>query len=60
MQTVASVFAVELSVVNIRDADAIERGIEKVAGSPNSALLVTASAPGERTSQPDHQAGFAA
>ena len=46
MQTVASVFAVELSVVNIRDADAIERGIEKIAGSPNSALLVTASAPG--------------
>ena len=46
LQTVASAFAVELTVVNIRDADAIERGIEKVAGSPSSGLLVTASAPG--------------
>jgi putative ABC transport system substrate-binding protein len=45
MQSVAPVFAVELSVVNVRDTDAIENGIMKIAGSPNSALLVTASSP---------------
>jgi putative tryptophan/tyrosine transport system substrate-binding protein len=45
MQSVAPVFAVELSVVNVRDAEAIERGIMKAAVSPNAGLLVTASAP---------------
>jgi putative tryptophan/tyrosine transport system substrate-binding protein len=45
MQSVAPVFAIELSVINVRDADAIERGIMKVAASPNAGLLVTASAP---------------
>ena len=45
MQSVAPVFAIELSVVNVRDTDAIENGIMKIAGSPNSGLLVTASSP---------------
>ena len=45
MQSVAPVFGVELSVVNVRDADAIESGMVKMAGAPNVGLLVTASAP---------------
>jgi ABC-type uncharacterized transport system substrate-binding protein len=45
MQSVAPVFAVELSVVNVRDTNAIQNGIMKIAGSPNSGLLVTASSP---------------
>ena len=45
MQSVAPVFALELSVVNVRDADAIESGIAKIARAPNAGLLVTASAP---------------
>ena len=45
MQSVAPVFGVELSVVNVRDAEAIERGITKIAGARNTGLLVTASAP---------------
>jgi putative ABC transport system substrate-binding protein len=46
MQSVAPVFGVELSVINIRGPDTIESGIKKIALSPNSSLLVTASAPG--------------
>jgi putative tryptophan/tyrosine transport system substrate-binding protein len=45
MQSVASVFAVELRVVNVRDKDAIESGITKIAEFPNAGLLITASAP---------------
>jgi putative ABC transport system substrate-binding protein len=45
MQPVASVFGIELSLINVREAEAIERGVTKVAASPNGALLVTASAP---------------
>ena len=45
MQSVAPVFAIELSVINVRDSEAIERGVMKIAGSPNAGLLVTASAP---------------
>ena len=45
MQSVASVFAVELRVVNVRDKDAIERGITRIAEFPNAGLLITASAP---------------
>ena len=45
MQSVASLFGLELSVVNVRDADAIESGVLKMAGAKNSGLLVTASAP---------------
>jgi putative ABC transport system substrate-binding protein len=45
MQSVAPVFGVELSVVNVRDTDAIESGLLKLAGVKNGALLVTASAP---------------
>src|SRR5262249_14885870 len=44
MQSVAPLFGFELSVVNVRDADAIESGVLKMAGG-NSGLLVTASAP---------------
>jgi ABC-type uncharacterized transport system substrate-binding protein len=45
LQSVAPVFGLELSVVNVRDRDAIENGIVKIAAAPNSGLLVTASAP---------------
>src|SRR3954454_7686550 len=45
MQSVAPVFALELSVINVRDAEAIESGIAKIASAPNAGLLVTASAP---------------
>jgi putative ABC transport system substrate-binding protein len=45
MQPVASVFGIELSVVNVRDSEAIESGIIKMAGVPNVGMLVTASAP---------------
>jgi putative ABC transport system substrate-binding protein len=45
MQPVASVFGIELSLINVREAEAIERGVTKIAGSPNGGLLVTASAP---------------
>jgi ABC-type uncharacterized transport system substrate-binding protein len=45
MQSVAPVFGVELSGVNVRDSDAIETGIMKIASSANAGLVVTASAP---------------
>jgi putative ABC transport system substrate-binding protein len=45
IQSVASVFAVELRVVNVRDKNAIESGITRIAGVPNAGLLITASAP---------------
>ena len=45
LQSVASVFAIELRVVNVRDKDAIESGIDKIAEFPNAGLLITASAP---------------
>ena len=38
-------FGIELSAVNVRDANAIEAGMTKIAGAPNAGLLVTASAP---------------
>jgi len=46
MQSVAPVFGIELSVVNVRDAEAIETGVKKIAAAPNVGLLITASAPG--------------
>jgi putative ABC transport system substrate-binding protein len=46
MQSVAPVFGIELSVVNVRDAAAIEAGVAKIAAAPNAGLLITASAPG--------------
>jgi putative ABC transport system substrate-binding protein len=45
MQSVAPVYGVELSVVNVRDSDAIETGMMKIASSANAGLVVTASAP---------------
>jgi putative ABC transport system substrate-binding protein len=45
MQSVASVFAVELRVVNVREKDAIESGITRIAEFPNTGLIITASAP---------------
>jgi len=45
MQSIAPAFALELSVINVRDSDAIESGIAKLASSSNAGLLVTASAP---------------
>ena len=46
MQPVAPALGVELSVVNIRETDALESGISKAAGFQNAALLITSSAPG--------------
>jgi putative tryptophan/tyrosine transport system substrate-binding protein len=46
MQPVAPAFGIELSVVNVREAEAIESGIKKIANAPNAGLLITASAPG--------------
>jgi putative ABC transport system substrate-binding protein len=46
MQSVAPVFGIELTVVNVREADAIESGVRKIATTPNAGLLITASAPG--------------
>jgi putative ABC transport system substrate-binding protein len=37
--------SLELSVINARNTDGIERGIAKISGTNNSALLVTAAAP---------------
>jgi putative tryptophan/tyrosine transport system substrate-binding protein len=45
MQSVASVFAIELRAVNVRDPNAIESGVSRIADFPNAGLLVTASAP---------------
>jgi ABC-type uncharacterized transport system substrate-binding protein len=45
MQSVAPIFGVELSAVNVRDSDAIETGMMKIASSANAGLVVTASAP---------------
>jgi ABC-type uncharacterized transport system substrate-binding protein len=45
MQSVASVFAIELRVVNVRDERAIESGIKRIAEFPKAGLLITASAP---------------
>jgi putative ABC transport system substrate-binding protein len=45
MQSVASVFAVELRVVNVRDPDAIEGGIRRIAELQKAGLIITASAP---------------
>ena len=41
----ASLFALELSVINVRDPDAIERGMKKIANFSNAGFLVTMSAP---------------
>jgi putative ABC transport system substrate-binding protein len=46
MQPVAPALGLELSVVNIRETDALENGISKTAGFQNAALLITSSAPG--------------
>ena len=45
LQLAAQVFALDLSVVNVRDTDAIKRGMAKIATSPNTGFIVTTSAP---------------
>jgi len=45
MQLAAQAFALDLSVVNVRDPDAIERGLAKIATFPNTGFIVTTSAP---------------
>src|SRR5262245_6259677 len=45
MQSVAPVFGIELSAVNVRDPNAIESRLKKIANEPNAGLLITASAP---------------
>jgi putative ABC transport system substrate-binding protein len=42
IQAVAPSFNVELSVVGVRDASEIERGVERFAQEPNGSLIVTA------------------
>src|SRR3954463_3888339 len=44
IQSIAPSFGVELTTVNVRDADEIERGIKVFARSGNGGLIVTASA----------------
>jgi ABC-type uncharacterized transport system substrate-binding protein len=46
MQSIARVLNLELGVVNIRDPDALESGIDRISKRENAALLVTSSAPG--------------
>ena len=43
IQAVAPQLRVEVSPLNLRDADEIERAITAFAGSPNGGLIVTAS-----------------
>src|SRR5262249_11419011 len=45
MQSVAPVFGLELRVINVRDPQAIQSGLTRIAGAPNSGAIVTASAP---------------
>jgi putative ABC transport system substrate-binding protein len=45
MQSVAPVYGLELSVINVRDPEAIESGILKISNLQNGGLLITASAP---------------
>ena len=45
LEAVAPTMGLELSVINVRENAAIERGFEKLTGANNVALLVTASAP---------------
>jgi putative ABC transport system substrate-binding protein len=45
MQSAASAMSIELSLINVRDPGAIERGIAKLGGVANTAIVVTASAP---------------
>ncbi len=45
LQSVAPVFGIELSAVNVRDPDAIAAGITKIASVRDAGLIVTASAP---------------
>jgi putative ABC transport system substrate-binding protein len=46
MQPAAPALGLELSVVNIREVDDLESGINKAAAFQNAALLITSSAPG--------------
>ena len=45
LQAVAPTLKLELSVIDARDRNSIDRGIVKIAGANDAALLVTASAP---------------
>ncbi len=45
MQPVGPVLNLELRVVNVRDPDMLESGIEKIAKAGNAGLLITSSAP---------------
>jgi putative ABC transport system substrate-binding protein len=45
LQTVAPSFAIELTPIGVHDADEIVAGVAAFARAPNSALIVTASAP---------------
>ena len=45
LQAIAPTLALELSVIDVRDSEAIESGFAKISGAKNAALLVTSSAP---------------
>ena len=60
LQAVAPSLGVEVSPVNVRDADEIERGIAAFARSPNGGLIVTGGAGRRRSSRADRRAGRAA
>ena len=50
-------FGVELSPIDVRDADEIERAIAAFARDPNGGLIVTASPSCKRSSRSDRRAG---
>ena len=56
IQAVAPSFGVELSPVDVRDADEIERGVTAFARSANGGLIVTSSSLGASSSRSDHRA----
>ena len=60
VQSVAPSLGMELSPIDVRDADEIERGIMAFARSPNGGLIVTASVLATASSRSDHHAGHSA
>jgi len=45
LQAIAPTLALELSVIDVRDSEAIDNGFVKISGAKNAAVLVTSSAP---------------
>jgi putative ABC transport system substrate-binding protein len=56
IQSVAPALGVEVTAINLRDPDDIERAVTAFAGSPNGGLIVAASTFGSDSSRTDHRA----